>query len=1789
MIQKPTVIVHTLFFPVNDAANVELNPERAAAARLGEDLYKLLTRPLEDALVWGPGIPVHVASRWQNVDAAEAKHVVVIPVLGQESFAKVRQVALDAMKRLVANGVRLFPVLASKSWRTVEAQIPKPVLTELYGATDPRRTTLNEILLCLARVLSGDDKYASQLFISHAKADLDGTGKAAEQIGAYVLSETTGKTFFDKVSILPGEELTPQIDRQVERGVFIAVRGDKYSSRTWCRHELLRAKQARVPTLVVEVLSAGEVRSAAYGGNGPTVVWDRAAANGSSAVGVVLQAMVEVVRHLFFLAESTRVIAAAGLPGSTERLSRPPELLDLAPLRSRTDASLVVLHSDPPLPTFERVLLQEAEKRLRLVTPTTAFACGIGSSIRTPLDGWQIALSISDVLGSKSRGGAEGIAGEHLNDATVFLARALVGMGAAIAYGGDFRDRGFTPLLVRLILDYNETGRREPDFLHAYIGATVSVPADDNLAYTAHSMRSSPLAVLASPEGDVTSHRAALHFSDMRRAMAIETHARVILGGTAEPKSSKNPKGYSGRFPGVVEEAWRTLEKEKPLYVAGGYGGAAELVAKALEQAEPPPLLQDSMWESNDDFTSLATAFDADPDAAKLELPKSQRELARRIREFGERHLASNDAALKWNGLTLEENRLLFRTRDPLTLTTLVAKGLVAVSTRRAEGRLRVELVEGDVSSASQLEVLIFASFDGLALDGAGAALDRLSGGAATRAHEARTVVPSGSNSLDAEFVYAASLGEVSEALKDIRRAVAKAITATAEMLRRSRFSRAGIVTFLGNVAPNLGEVVEEMVSGLRSAADTTEFVWFERDPVRAAIIAVALDAHPNSELTRRATPLPVAPPVPGKRRTMIAVRHAKEELDVALLLHQANGLAPVVQTKLLAAARDALAGRASDAVPDPKVLAQRGALIAELLFGAAASRVLGDIAASELVILHDDSAGGIPYEALCWTANGNEVTPATSGGIVRHLLAPGIGAERALTRPARPGKIGVLVVINPLGDLPGAEEEGNALLRALGQGPFHVVTLRGQDATVEAVRKWIADPTIDVLHYCGHAFFKGKGPDNSGLNCSDGALTLERIRDLHSVPRLAFVNACQAGRVREKVGEEREPEAFAELFLRAGVDAYLGAFWLVSDKGAALFAASVYAELTKGIDLGTAVLEGRKRLKEAGNRDWANYVLYGDATFRLVRGESGADLTFDSGELFGSSFRVDGNVIVASWVFGKSEAPPSFEVVAVDSDTGAPVELAAPMRVERREAWAGATLAATWIVTLVTRVALAGPVQLRPSSGEAIDVQLPPDGEKTRAVRAPDTTPSGQLAQLRTFLDQQPDGGRAILMALIPSASPDDLRAELNRAALAPEHRAIWPLSEIFSKDVDDGALVAFANAYGIPTIDVKEAATEKFQTKEDWAAYAFTPGAIGFVTGGDVLEPMWHKLPDPEAAMTHSVRPGEFNGSIEFALFSDNGNGTHPGLSIAKQVVDSKLPYAFHLGDVYYGGSKQEFADFFETPLRPMLDRTELFMITGNHEMYARGEWFQDLIRRKAAAHPTRQRQCGEMFRLQGPGFQVIGVDTMFVGWNAKRLRLHDYADAKVLKVLDSWLGDQTPGDLTILATTNEPWDLGSRGVTKLYDSVRTTIAGRVDFWFWGNVHHGSLYEPWPFADTGSPRRGLVGSCIGHGGYPFYTQKATNKDVLPEGVRCRWLETRSRFWPDDRIRKDVGANGWCRMKLERAADRWDVRLTYVDWVGRDRLRATLSKADGAGICFEHVEESDQTAVGEPLQWKPK
>jgi hypothetical protein len=59
--------------------------------------------------------------------------------------------------------------------------------------------------------------------------------------------------------------------------------------------------------------------------------------------------------------------------------------------------------------------------------------------------------------------------------------------------------------------------------------------------------------------------------------------ARIFLGGKAD--------SYSGFMPGIFEEALVTLQMQRPTYILGGFGGVAEILARAVLGSVPTVLL----------------------------------------------------------------------------------------------------------------------------------------------------------------------------------------------------------------------------------------------------------------------------------------------------------------------------------------------------------------------------------------------------------------------------------------------------------------------------------------------------------------------------------------------------------------------------------------------------------------------------------------------------------------------------------------------------------------------------------------------------------------------------------------------------------------------------------------------------------------------------------------------------------------------------------------------------------------------------------------------------------------------------------------------------------------------------------------------------------------------------------------------------------------------------------------------------------------------------------------------
>lgn len=270
---------------------------------------------------------------------------------------------------------------------------------------------------------------------------------------------------------------------------------------------------------------------------------------------------------------------------------------------------------------------------------------------------------------------------------------------------------------------------------------------------------------------------------------------------------------------------------------------------------------------------------------------------------------------------------------------------------------------------------------------------------------------------------------------------------------------------------------------------------------------------------------------------------------------------------------------------------------------------------------------------------------------------------------------------------------------------------------------------------------------------------------------------------------------------------------------------------------------------------------------------------------------------------------------------------------------------------------------------------------------------------------------------------------------------------------------------------------------------------------------------------------------GPLKILLFSDYPTGTFPTLYMARAMTSLELPYAIHLGDIYYAGRRSEMRAFLADPLEELIKKTDLYLVAGNHEMYAGGHAYLEYLDEKRAKYPELQRQQAPYFRLATDRFNLVAVDT---DWE-KHGRVSD-AQRK-------WLAGRLregreAGRVNILFTSCQPLDYDKRKTNKLYDDLRhLTEEGLIGMWFWGNVHYHARFR-W------APETNFTGACIGHGGYPF--PRMSSQDFAWGGS----IDTDPLFSPETGIKTDRGRIGFCVLELHREGDVL-FTLERRDWLG--------------------------------------
>lgn len=279
------------------------------------------------------------------------------------------------------------------------------------------------------------------------------------------------------------------------------------------------------------------------------------------------------------------------------------------------------------------------------------------------LKGKSIAISVSEAPDSD----VLGYGTDMIRDLTIELSRHLLIAGANMVYGGDLRRDGYTELFSDMSLQYkNYQGNVDRDtfFFRNYFAWPIhlSFTTETRLQYVNSRVKlvnvecpeeysgdkNKPIA----PVNNYNNYIYALSLLKMRKQMEASANARVILGGRTT--------GFGGFIPGVIEEFVQAVEFGHPVYLLGGFGGAASLLASLIKKEKGIDMLiaEAKKAQRYADFITYCREESIDMGYDKLN-------------EF-----VSGGIACLNNGLSDEENNILLQSTDVIEIVGLIIKGL---------------------------------------------------------------------------------------------------------------------------------------------------------------------------------------------------------------------------------------------------------------------------------------------------------------------------------------------------------------------------------------------------------------------------------------------------------------------------------------------------------------------------------------------------------------------------------------------------------------------------------------------------------------------------------------------------------------------------------------------------------------------------------------------------------------------------------------------------------------------------------------------------------------------------------------------------------------------------------------------------------------------------------------------------------------------------------------------------------------------------------------------------------
>lgn len=372
---------------------VAWHPDFADGPRLAKVLFDHYRRKLYENVTGGTGVPVvyrsaPVPGATVPIDIAldEAETSAVVMLIDDHWVGDPSWLAWgrQLMDRTDAAGLRarVFPVAISASataagvaeqairWDTWDAAIAdgreQRLLTTL---TYQFCRMLRSYLEHLKRPAEPEEELEQylkkvEIFLSHSKHDPNGV-RIATLIRDALFRGDGLDSFFDVHDIPAGLRFNKVLLLKVKVSAVVAIHTDSYSSREWCRREIIEAKRWNVPLVVTNCLSDLDERGFPYMGNVPVVRMDPIAAD---RIAYVIGRLLDEVLKDFLWRCWVQLIGVVAT--DVVFLPRPPELISLAGLVDHADSGATLVYPEPPIGAEEQRLFEIVAPKVRLRSMT---------------------------------------------------------------------------------------------------------------------------------------------------------------------------------------------------------------------------------------------------------------------------------------------------------------------------------------------------------------------------------------------------------------------------------------------------------------------------------------------------------------------------------------------------------------------------------------------------------------------------------------------------------------------------------------------------------------------------------------------------------------------------------------------------------------------------------------------------------------------------------------------------------------------------------------------------------------------------------------------------------------------------------------------------------------------------------------------------------------------------------------------------------------------------------------------------------------------------------------------------------------------------------------------------------------------------------------------------------------------------------------------------------------------------------------------------------------------------